>query len=240
MRRVVGGLLVVGASAGLVALLLGAGALMSHTDRETNAAPQVRGWTVDGAATRSSAPAEATGPSPAPSELFEGAAAQNRDTAVRDVTPPTVTPPPAVSGPLIRLEAPRPAAPPPEPWLDVLFHRPWIGPDLSLAVRPSGAAATAPRVEIRLAGISPLDEATVCKDALGDEGPCRAVAAAALRALIGAKGIECLAPRKTPPPRLTTTCRIGNRDLGSWLVERGYARGASPAAAVSDTPQDAN
>lgn len=247
MRRWAWAVVVVGASAGLVGALIGASSLIGGPDGNANAARNVRGWTIADPVAPPPAPAAASTAPPLAVETPDVGASNGPSGsasagagAVRDVTPATVTPPPAVSGPLKRLEAPRPNAPPPEPWRDVLFHRPWIGSDLSLAVRPSGAAAASgPRVEIRLAGISPLDENAVCKDALGDEGPCRTVAAAALRALIGAKGIECQSPRKALPPRLTTTCRLGNRDLGAWLVERGYARGASPAA-VTAAPANAN
>ncbi len=237
MRRWVWIAGVVIASAALVAGLLGGGALVADREPPDDVARAVRGWQVptasapvpDASAVPSAErPTDAARTAPDPTARAEPPA----QATVRDVTPPSVTPPPAVSGPLTRVEPPRPPTPPPEPWGPVVFYRPWVAPDLALSVRPPGpnAAAVKP-VEIRLEGIVALNEDAVCKDALGDEGPCRTVAAAALRALIGAKGIECLSPRKAIPARLTTTCRLGSRDLSAWLIERGYAQGRPPSAA---------
>jgi endonuclease YncB( thermonuclease family) len=230
MRRWVWTAGVVIASAALVAGLLGGGALVADREPPDDIARAVRGWQVPSASVPAAPVAPIDAALAAPD--LTARAQPSAPASVRDVTPPSVTPPPAVSGPLTRVEPPRPPTPPPEPWGPVVFYRPWVAPDLVLTVRPPGPNAAAMKpVEIRLSGIVALSEDEVCKDALGDEGPCRTVAAAALRALIGAKGIECLSPRKAIPPRLTTTCRLGARDLGAWLIERGYAQASPPSAA---------
>ncbi|MBZ8133874.1 thermonuclease family protein [Afifella sp. IM 167] len=153
---------------------------------------------------------------PASGNLLDG---QEVPPAARDVTPRGFTRGPEVTGPLTRVVPPAPPAPPePEAPKEARTEK------LFRPVAVSAGRLKAREAEVALAGIdAPAPEAT-CGD---DNWPCGQMARAALRRLIRARAVDCVVPageRKLPA---ATECRLGETELGEWLVRRGWARAAA-------------
>ncbi len=132
----------------------------------------------------------------------------------RDVTPPDVTPGPPVEGPMVRaagrLLPPRPPRPKKR--------------KLARVIAVDAGTLTAGESTVTIAGIlAPgLDE--TCTDGDGKTWPCGRVARAELRRLIRARAVVCEAAPEALPDAFTATCRIGNTDIGLWLIAQGWAR----------------
>jgi len=139
--------------------------------------------------------------------------------ASRDVTPQGFTRGPEVTGPLTRIVPPEPPAPPePEAPKEARTEK------LFRPVATSASTLKARKAEVSLAGIdAPAPEAS-CGE---EEWPCGQMARAALRRLIRTRAVDCVVPageRKLPAK---TQCRLGETDLGEWLVRRGWARASA-------------
>ncbi len=147
---------------------------------------------------------------------------------LRDVTPSgMVHVPRPQSQTVVRLPAIVPPPPPPRPVKPRRWERTRV---LSAGVVQSGGA------EIRIAGIEALPGEAQCGPAGEAQWPCGNFARAALRRLLRGRPIEC-DPVDTPAEKagetrsVITRCEIDGRDIGEWLVSRGWAR---PAPATGD------
>lgn len=173
---------------------------------------------------------------PAASTKDAGAPGQPRVEPVkrnlRDVTPSgMVHVPRPQSQTVVRLPALVPPPPPPRP----VMPRRWVGTRvLSAGIVQSGGA------EIRIAGIEALPGDAQCGPAGEAQWPCGNFARAALQRLLRGRPIEC-DPVDTPAAKagetrsVTTSCEIDGRDIGEWLVSRGWAQ---PAAPTSEAGED--
>ncbi|MEC9342653.1 MAG: thermonuclease family protein [Pseudomonadota bacterium] len=135
---------------------------------------------------------------------------------IRDVTPDHVLPAPQLDQAVIeRLPASAPPPPPARP----AQARQWR----HARVKAPGRLVSG-ETEILIAGIEPLASDAECTIIGGKSWPCGNHARAALRRLVRQRPVEC-DPFDEPEGRLpaVTRCRIDGRDIGEWLVERGWA-----------------
>jgi endonuclease YncB( thermonuclease family) len=150
----------------------------------------------------SASPAAAQAPSPSP-EIVAPAA--------RDVTPPGITPGPSGEGPLTREAVP---PPPPDP------------PRWRRFFLPKTTDAATFKVEqrtIRIAGVTVPTRDEICGGA-GGEWPCGRTALYSLRMFLRGRAIECFYPHADTAVEITAPCRVGETDLGLWLLEQGWAK----------------
>jgi endonuclease YncB( thermonuclease family) len=130
--------------------------------------------------------------------------------ATRDVTPPGITPGPEVEGPLLREALP---PPPPEP---AKWRR------FPLPETTDAATFRANRVTIRVSGVDPVPLDQVCRRASGEEWPCGRTALHALRMFLRGRAIECYLPPLGQAVAAIAPCRVGQTDLGAWLLQEGW------------------
>jgi endonuclease YncB( thermonuclease family) len=131
--------------------------------------------------------------------------------ASRNVTPPGVTPGPEVDGPLVREALP---PPPPEP---AKWRR------FPLPETTDAATFRANRVTIRVSGVDPVPVDQVCRRAGGEEWPCGRTALHSLRMFLRGRAIECYLPPLGQAVEAIAPCRVGQTDLGAWLLRQGWA-----------------
>jgi len=137
------------------------------------------------------------------------------------VDPERAVPPPAGEQPLERI-APR--APLSELSLAVP-PKPKAPEDLAGGplFRPVAEAAGVIAVKghsLTVSGIEVVEPDETCTDSAGKDWPCGALARTAFRSFLRGRAVTCAAPDKAGAVR----CRIGNQDIGGWLVENGWAR----------------
>lgn len=135
--------------------------------------------------------------------------------AVRNVTPPGVTPGPAVDGPLIR-EVPPPPPPEPARW------RRFILPETVDA----GTFVVDGKRTIHISGVAPPALAETCTVAGGQTWPCGRTALHALRMFLQGRPVECYFPPAGDAVEIVAPCRVGETDIGLWLLGNGWAQPA--------------
>lgn len=88
------------------------------------------------------------------------------------------------------------------------------------------------RARVKLEGVEPAPVGQRCQTATGGSWPCGATARTALRAWLRARSIACDVPEDFSKSSSTTQsrCSLGERDIGGWLVENGWAK------AIADGP----
>ncbi|MBY5545116.1 thermonuclease family protein [Rhizobium leguminosarum] len=93
---------------------------------------------------------------------------------------------------------------------------------------------------LQLAGIVPTPVDRICGPA-GRQWPCGMMAKTALRLLLRNRSISCDLETAEWKETITTACRLGTEDLGSWLAENGWAEAAvgSPLAAAAEKARQA-
>lgn len=78
---------------------------------------------------------------------------------------------------------------------------------------------------VHLSGITPLNLTASCKAENGENWPCGRFARTAMRGFVRGRALNCDAVDLVSGP-IKTQCRIGDSDIGEWLVKQGWARGA--------------
>lgn len=132
--------------------------------------------------------------------------------AVRNVTPPGILPGPTVDGPLYRIPKP---PPPPVPPSWKRFHLP--------RTTDGATFITKSNVEIRVLGIEAPAVDQSCTRADGEVWPCGRTALFSLRMFLRGRAVECFVPSLDGVDRAIAPCRVGQIDLGRWLVRQGWA-----------------
>lgn len=139
---------------------------------------------------------------------------------VRNVTPDRVLPGPEIETALIeRLPAVTPP-PPPKPTKPESWPR---------AAVLSAKSVRSRKTNIVFAGIEALDTADRCTAADGTTWRCGNFARAALQRLIRLRTLECdpvadaAQGTGSAEKPISTRCRVAGRDIGEWLVARGWA-----------------
>jgi endonuclease YncB( thermonuclease family) len=148
--------------------------------------------------------------------------------ATRNVTPPGVTPGPEVDGPLLRERPPEPEQKP-----EAGRWRRFVLPETTDA-----ATFHVRDVTIRISGVDPVPVDRVCERADGEAWPCGQTALLSFRRFLGGRPVECYFPPIDQATEIIAPCRIGQIDLGEWVLRQGwgtpnqYATDAYRAAAV--------
>ncbi|ARM86915.1 nuclease SNase-like protein [Rhizobium sp. CIAT894] len=93
---------------------------------------------------------------------------------------------------------------------------------------------------LQLAGVIPTAADKICGPA-GRQWPCGMMAKTALRQLLRNRSIGCDLDTAEWKGTVSASCRLGGQDLGTWLVENGWAEAGagSPLASVADTARQA-
>jgi endonuclease YncB( thermonuclease family) len=143
-----------------------------------------------------------------------GALAQEPGT-VRNVTPPGMTPGPAGEGPLVR--EPTPPRPPAEAR--------WRRYFLPVTTDSATFSVNDGKLVIRIAGVAAPAVDETCTFSDGSAWPCGRTALHQFRMFLRGRAIECYFPPDDAVQEVTAPCRIGETDLGLWLLTQGWARG---------------
>jgi endonuclease YncB( thermonuclease family) len=120
-----------------------------------------------------------------------------------------------------------PPAPPPTPVDNtakpILLYRP---------VATAAGTIEAAGYRIALDGIEVVQPEETCSIDGGSAWPCGMAARTAFRNWLRSRAVECNVPGQPPDDVIATQCRLGNTDLGEWLVQNGWARakGGTPMA----------
>ncbi|OAV56482.1 hypothetical protein A6U98_34050 [Rhizobium sp. WYCCWR10014] len=93
---------------------------------------------------------------------------------------------------------------------------------------------------LQIAGIVPTPVDRICGPA-GRQWPCGMMAKTALRLLLRNRSVSCDLETVEWKETVTTACRLGTEDLGSWLAENGWAEAAvgSPLTAAAEKARQA-
>lgn len=158
----------------------------------------------------------------------------------RIVAPQLIAPPDVAPSDLQRIE-PRPPlggtlGAQPGSSVDAASKRPPLGTKLlkadPLLFKPvaeqAGVIAAEGRT-VTLAGIEPLPIDEMCGAEAGTPWPCGMIARTSFRNFLRGRAVRCEFPDGEVPEKVTVPCRLGNRDLGEWLVANGWAH------AIDDT-----
>lgn len=169
------------------------------------------------------APARPPDPAPAPKVAVETQSEPLRPTAPapRAVAPSIIAIPPVDPGTLQRVE-PRPplstiapAAPPKKPPPKPLLFQP---------VAEAAGVIIAGGRTITISDVGVVADGETCARPQGGQWPCGRAARTAFRSFLRGRAATCDFPEGEVPDTLSTTCRLGTRDIGAWLVENGWAR----------------
>jgi endonuclease YncB( thermonuclease family) len=141
--------------------------------------------------------------------------------APRAVAPSIIAIPPVDPRTLERVE-PRPplstiapAAPPKKPPPKPLLFRP---------IAEAAGTIVAGGRTITISGVGVVEDGETCARPQGGQWPCGRAARTAFRAFLRGRAVTCDFPAGEVPDKLSTTCRVGPRDIGAWLVGNGWAR----------------
>ncbi|AHF82317.1 hypothetical protein RLEG3_10980 [Rhizobium leguminosarum bv. trifolii WSM1689] len=93
---------------------------------------------------------------------------------------------------------------------------------------------------LQLAGIVPTPVDRICGPA-GRQWPCGMMAKTALRLLLRNRSVSCDLETVEWNETVTTACRLGTEDLGSWLAENGWAEptAGSPLTSAAEKARQA-
>ncbi|API53406.1 hypothetical protein BMW22_18885 [Rhizobium leguminosarum] len=93
---------------------------------------------------------------------------------------------------------------------------------------------------LQLAGIVPTPVDRICGPA-GRQWPCGMMAKTALRLLLRNRSVSCDLETVEWKETVTTACRLGTEDLGSWLAENGWAEptAGSPLTSAAEKARQA-
>ena len=154
----------------------------------------------------------------------------------RAIDPEVVAPPELPGEALERVEPRAPlsylalAGPPRPPKLKMPGD--WNGTKLYQPVATAAGLIEAKGYAVALTGIDVVKADETC----GEEGKswaCGARARTAFRAFLRGRTVVCTVPPEGGRDTISAECRIGNQDIGQWLVENGWAR-AAPGGAYAE------
>jgi endonuclease YncB( thermonuclease family) len=147
----------------------------------------------------------------------------------RSIDPEVVAPPPVPGEELERVEPRAPlsdlalAGPPKPPKLKTPDD--WNGTKLFQPVATAAGLIGAKGYSVALSGIDVVGQDEICTDD-GKSWACGIRARTAFRAFLRGRTVVCTVPPEGGRDLITAECRIGNQDIGQWLVENGWARAA--------------
>nr|WP_192250351.1 thermonuclease family protein [Mesorhizobium silamurunense] len=177
------------------------------------------------------APQEPTTAEPATSAILEPAAPQPpRPAAHSRAIDPEVVAPPELSEELLERVEPR------APLSDLALAGPlkppklkmpddWNGTKLFQPVATAAGFIEAKGYAVAITGIDVVKADETCSDE-GKSWACGARARTAFRAFLRGRTVVCTVPPEGSRDTISAECRVGNKDIGEWLVENGWARAA--------------
>ena len=192
-------------------------------------------------------PGAATQPQePATSAIPAPAAPQTPPPAVhsRAIDPEVVAPPALADDELERVEPRAPLsdlaqAGPPKPRKSKMPD----GQDGTKLFQPVASAAgiiQAKDYSVTVSGIDVVKDDETCSDE-GKSWACGTRARTAFRAFLRGRTVICAVPSQGGHDAASTKCWVGNKDVGEWLVENGWARAArgGPYVEAGDKAREA-
>lgn len=99
----------------------------------------------------------------------------------------------------------------------------WKGEPLFQPVAPAAGEIESNGVSVAVSGIEATPPEETCTDAAGREWACGMHARTAFRAFLRNRAVTCGEPEAGSRPAMAQ-CSVGNKDIGLWLVENGWAR----------------
>ncbi|WP_292355065.1 thermonuclease family protein [Mesorhizobium sp.] len=146
----------------------------------------------------------------------------------RAIDPEVVAPPDLTDEALERVEPRAPLsdlalAGPPKPRKSKMPD----GQDGSKLVQPVASAAgviESKGYSVTVSGIDVVKDNETCNDDEGKSWACGARARTAFRAFLRGRTVACAVPSKGGGGAVSAECWVGNKDVGQWLVENGWAR----------------
>jgi endonuclease YncB( thermonuclease family) len=77
--------------------------------------------------------------------------------------------------------------------------------------------------KLRLAGLELPEDGRACTLLSGEKGDCQKAAADQLGFFLRWRAVSCAVENETTNDLPTAQCRVGESDIGEWLVRRGWA-----------------
>ncbi|SFN81854.1 Endonuclease YncB, thermonuclease family [Mesorhizobium sp. NFR06] len=147
----------------------------------------------------------------------------------RAVDPEVVAPPALSESELERVEPRAPLsdlalAGPPKPPKSKMPGD-WNGTKLFQPVAVAAGLIEAKDYAVAITGVDVVRADETCSDE-GKTWACGARARTAFRAFLRGRAVACTLPPEGGRDTISADCHIGNRDVGQWLVENGWARAA--------------
>ncbi|UVC15604.1 thermonuclease family protein [Mesorhizobium onobrychidis] len=170
-----------------------------------------------GMAAQSEAPATSAIPRP------KAARPEAHSTAI---DPEVVAPPQLQPEELERVE-------PRAPLSDLALARPpkskmpddWNGTKLFQPIATAAGVIQAKGYSVAISGIDIVRQDETCADG-GKSWTCGSRARTAFRAFLRGRAVVCAVPPEGGRDLIAAECRVGNQDVGQWLIENGWARAA--------------
>lgn len=173
-----------------------------------------------GIAARSQAPATSANPRPK---------AASPEARSRAIDPEVVAPPQLQAEELERIEPRAPlselalAGPPKPP--KTKMPDDWNGTKLFQPVASAAGVIEGKGYSVAISGVDIVRQDETCTDG-GKSWTCGTRARTAFRAFLRGRAVVCTVPPEGGRDLITAECRVGNQDVGQWLIENGWARAA--------------
>lgn len=147
----------------------------------------------------------------------------------RSIDPEIIAPPQLQAEELERLEPRAPlsdlalAGPPKPP--KTKMPDDWNGTKLFQPVASAAGVIEANGYSVAISGIDIVGQDETCTDG-GTSWACGTRARTAFRAFLRGRTVVCTVPPEGGRDLIAAECRVGNQDVGQWLIENGWARPA--------------
>lgn len=99
------------------------------------------------------------------------------------------------------------------------------GTKLFQPVASAAGVIEAKGYSVAISGVDIVRQDETCTDG-GKSWTCGTRARTAFRAFLRGRAVVCTVPPEGSRDLITAECRVGNQDVGQWLIENGWARAA--------------
>ncbi|TIL42855.1 thermonuclease family protein [Mesorhizobium sp.] len=101
----------------------------------------------------------------------------------------------------------------------------WNGTKLFQPVASAAGVIEAKGYSVAISGVGIVRQDETCTEG-GKSWTCGTRARTAFRAFLRGRAVVCTVPPEGGRDLITAECRVGNQDVGQWLIENGWARAA--------------
>ncbi|GLS37517.1 hypothetical protein GCM10010869_31110 [Mesorhizobium tianshanense] len=101
----------------------------------------------------------------------------------------------------------------------------WNGTKLFQPLASAAGVIEANGYSVAISGIDIVGQDETCTDG-GKSWACGTRARTAFRAFLRGRAVVCTVPPEGGRDLIAAECRVGNQDVGQWLIENGWARAA--------------